>query len=120
MFDAPHLRAQLSGALARGKTCKPASFDWLMALSLILIIVAGSSAFYTIAHRLLPMTADDYQRLDSAIVSMTNGRQMDANQMWQKIFLKLRINNVSELKMNHVDDVSEIILDEIGKGDSLK
>ncbi len=66
------------------------------------------------------MRAFDYHRLDTAIHSLAAAKQQDANLLWQHIYFRLNISGLSDLKMKHFNEISRLILGELGEMDAEK
>ncbi len=107
--DATNMR----GLLAKPDVSQNKCF-WLQAIYLSFILILGVLQSIHLVEAQLPMSADDFQRLDAAIVKIASNRQKDSNQIWQQIYFQLHISDLSHLKMTHVDEVSRIILEEVG------
>lgn len=119
MFDIARLRDQLSCDQSEVSP-KSRREKRSQASCILVLFILGSLTLYYSASGFIPMRAKDFYRLDAVVQKLASERQIDTNQMWQKIFFKLHISDISDLKMSHVDEASQIILEEIGKGDSLK
>lgn len=109
MSDATHSRDQLFCAYTAAPTNNKLT-KILPVLAIANVIILGICCCAT---DYLPMPAAEFHRLDAAIVALANDRQIDADEMWQEIYLKLRISTIAELKKAHVDDVSRMIIDEV-------
>ncbi|WP_319414380.1 hypothetical protein [uncultured Cohaesibacter sp.] len=84
-------------------------------LCLVIFIAISAFSIFQLAPHLLPMRAEDYQRLDGAIQALATARNSDADQIWQKIYFQFRTCGLSELKQSQVDDIGRFILEEMAK-----
>ena len=109
-IDAAHIRSLVSKeeecSAFKGRT---------QTLCVLAVAVSAGLLLFQMSPHLIPMRAEEYQRLDDAIHALAAARDRDPDKIWRQIYFRLHISGLHELKQSQAKDISRFILEKLAE-----